>query len=1012
MRKSYKSYFFVLAALIFGLLIASSITLGYEVITDTGKTIQCDALSPYECMQKENKKAGKSNKPASFKDMPMNTSMLGWNGPLTADVRYNTELKWILDLGYFQQINENVAMNLNLSGGFNEMRGNLTAGALLGDRSLFKVTYEYLAQYLSFDFVTGDEETWIHQSAVGAAYEFMPMNRFFHSFGISAYGIFAGNEDLDDIAFNETLSGYDVNSRRIAGGTEETGLLNMSITPTNMTMLTLGGGYSHVSYDMEYEEDEDSRSAIAYTASLTQLFSPTTKAVLGIDAAAADTESMFSISHIFPYSIEIGLKGQYYDGQDPIPSNASLQLGVSYPAPRQYAGFQPFDQCLQTELKRWTSKPVVYATRVLAAKDEAVTHYSIINNTNPIGPVSVTFGSTITPIIMSQHFLSTQDPSATITYTAFTSGPDPTHNYTSDLNLTLTPDGKNNALFESIGNVEGVPAIASLAGAHTVTITATLTRPGLPQPITQSQQFTLTVNFGPPPVWDPAQPNLIPNTAINGSAYLTNASLNTYIIPGSGSGQYTFEINPAVSGFSIDSSNHLVSTKVPATLSGGTPITLIVIDKVTLGQAAKTFTLTINPGTAPVFATTTISPAATYGSSTYPDIVLPNLLTNPSENVTFTLGSQGNAGCNNLFTYNNITKSLHYNVGVLPTACNTPYPITVTATDADTNGSTLPTVLNLTINNGPAPSWATPSATTLSPDGIYGQAYTSNGLETFLTTTIPGHTYTFSYPTPISGTSLLGGNQIHAATLSNVTTPTTATGTVIACDMSSGVGGICTLPQTVILNTPLGAGPTFNNTVSLPNATIGSTYPSTDLNAALLLGGVCPHAGACQWQIMSQPSTVYTITPPNMITSAGAVTASTPSAIAITLQVTDTVTGGSSTQTVSINQVAGAAPTFLTATITPNPRFNQAPSVYQSNPLMGNNFSTTPGHTYTVTLNSQSPTGSGFTSYTLSGSSTTAIITNTTPVLSNSQTFNFNVTVVDNNTLGSISQILTFTETP
>lgn len=458
-------------------------------------TMACQKTpDPDACVRNLTNKQGA---PATFNPnaLPLNSDLLGWSGPVKAALRYDSELSWIVGLDYVQMLSESVGISIKTGLGPRERRANITAGFAITPNQQIKATYEYLAQDLDFNFTTGTTREWVDQNAFGAAYQYLLRNEILHSIELSGYTVRANSKNLSDVVYNVQTAGnettsYDVNYRRIAGGTENTVEAALKMLLTKHTSLTVGGGYSSLSYDTQYE-DNQAKKTIAYQTHLTHLLSDKFKLMTGIDSTASGTTQTAELRHIFN-NIELSLKGEHMSS-DSLPSSNSMTVGISYPAPKAYS-VEPFGNML--ELKNWLEKPVVYKARVLAIKDEKVIHVLPTSDdfvqTIYTGPTGLTPDITkIVPIPMLAMF-TFQDPGLTINYTCqVTAGPSMGDCGTL-LNLAVgTPPGSSTTQLFSTASVPSTAASSSTA--YTVIITATATRPGLQNPIVETGKLTLNV---------------------------------------------------------------------------------------------------------------------------------------------------------------------------------------------------------------------------------------------------------------------------------------------------------------------------------------------------------------------------------------------------------------------------------------------------------------------------------------------------------------------------------------
>ena len=200
---------------------------------------------------------------------PKPSRLTDYNGPARAHsslgVRYDNVLGWIPEASYVQLFYDN-GINLQLGYGANEQRANITLGHSFSANEQIKITYEYLTQNLPFDFASGSVNEWVNQNAFGAAYRYLLFDKVLQSIDLNGYYIHANNKDLNDVVFYEG-NNADLDLRHIAGGAEETVMAGITLNLFHQILINLGGGYSHLVYDTEYEDNQDT-TTLAYHAGL------------------------------------------------------------------------------------------------------------------------------------------------------------------------------------------------------------------------------------------------------------------------------------------------------------------------------------------------------------------------------------------------------------------------------------------------------------------------------------------------------------------------------------------------------------------------------------------------------------------------------------------------------------------------------------------------------------------------------------------------------------------------
>jgi hypothetical protein len=454
--------------------------------------------NPDKCLRKLTSQQGT---PVSFSpaNYPLTSDMLGLSGPVSFMLRYDADLALILGVDYAQMFNESFGVSGKFTLGAKERRANVTAGFGLSSNQQVKFTYEYLAQNLNLDFASGAVQEWVDQHALGGAYQYLIRHEILHSFEISGYAVRANSQDLSSMAFNQVGDTYDVNHRRIAGGTENTLEAALNLLPLKNTSLTVGAGYSSLSYDTQYEASP-SNSGLAYRAELTHILTPKVKISGGVNSNASGREHNVGVSHILPHDVEVSLKGQYVAGTTGLPDSKNVAVAFTYPAPKQYT-LGGFANNMQ-ELRNWIEKPVVYKTRVLAIKDEMIKSYSLV--ASDLGEQTIYLelpDRTINPVSTVGNF-TFNDPELSVTFAATIVCPstDPSCSLNS-LHLQLDTSVPNQATLVSTANVDASNPATNPGSPYVITITGTGTRSGLAQPVVASADFRLSVVAGDAPQW-------------------------------------------------------------------------------------------------------------------------------------------------------------------------------------------------------------------------------------------------------------------------------------------------------------------------------------------------------------------------------------------------------------------------------------------------------------------------------------------------------------------------------
>lgn len=542
-------------------------------------------------------------------------SALKFTGPISAGIRYDNYLAWILDVGYAQEF-ANTAAAFKLSAGLNERRANVTLGYAITPKQQIKLTYEYLSQNLPFDYASGTVNEWVNQNAFGAAYRYMLDLGILRS--LEAYATYtkAGSKELSEVEMYTDNLLTQINYRRIAGGTEKVAGANVTLTPFKSTVVKVGGGYSTLNFDTKWQNSEDT-AALVYNAEISHLLTPSTMITTGIGNTASGRTHTAKISQILPWSLEASVLGQYTATTNDIPSATSVTASLSYPAPKTYTNM--FAEGIG-KLKDWVEKPVIYNTRVLAKAEERVVQVQITKSQIP--DTVIPAGDSITPILTSNYFAFNTEVFDKISYKiASIKNKSDGQPASTNLNLQVTPLDAYNAQITSIA-----PTTAAMMtpGDYVVTIEAQGYRNGqVVSQVDNPVNISVVVNDQlPAPVLNSAA--TLPDATANSTNY--SADLNVLVnqpAMKSSSGStdiYTFALAATNNWLQIAPDKHtLISTSTPLPTQSNIPVSLKTTSQAS-GKTSEpvTYTITIS-GTlvGPQWSSEVASPlpAATEGSN-------------------------------------------------------------------------------------------------------------------------------------------------------------------------------------------------------------------------------------------------------------------------------------------------------------------------------------------------------------------------------------------------------------
>ncbi len=327
------------------------------------------------------------------------------HSPVDLSLSNDSLLGTIGDAKILLGFNDDNAAALELAAGPRVFRGNGTYGFALNDRNRIKLTGEYLAEDLDFDFFSGDTRDWIGQGAVGAAYQYWLGGQTFKNFQIGGHYSQANSKDLSSktIDIGDGISFLD--QRRIAGGKDWNSTAETGMALWAHSLLTVGADYDRVRYDMKYEDDDEhDAQGFGGHFRLQQLLAPSTQAELETAISQlADTYTMgldwlWTSSHQTAWSV--GLNSSYINDHTTERHFwvNGINFNVVWDTPHSNAVARYSDPAVsQEDLKTWTATPAVRMPDVLAVSDEKVTrHFQSATATCPDPDTVIYNASTLT----------------------------------------------------------------------------------------------------------------------------------------------------------------------------------------------------------------------------------------------------------------------------------------------------------------------------------------------------------------------------------------------------------------------------------------------------------------------------------------------------------------------------------------------------------------------------------------------------------------------------------------
>lgn len=308
--------------------------------------------------------------------MNLSSQSLGINGPLSFGVQYSKAYGAFVSGKYIQRFNLTNAVALGAEMGSKQRRVDVTWAHLLTDHQRFKLSAEYLTQKLDFDFLSGNVDRFVGQTAYGATYEYLLPSQLFRYFDINAYYADAQSKDLSAKNFYDSTEWYE-NLRRIAGAKTTGGSLGVTLTPSRSNLVGFALDYDKVSYHTKYIQGQN-RSGLGGSIDFEQLLTPRVKlSLLASDRKTYDTyqAGLDWLAITAPlYNLTFNVSGSRIIGLGQAPNDTLFGVNFVYHWDQDKTGqvsqisLTPYEQ--QADISNWVAQPSVYMQQVMAIKDE------------------------------------------------------------------------------------------------------------------------------------------------------------------------------------------------------------------------------------------------------------------------------------------------------------------------------------------------------------------------------------------------------------------------------------------------------------------------------------------------------------------------------------------------------------------------------------------------------------------------------------------------------------------
>lgn len=260
-------------------------------------------------------------------------------------------------------------------------RGSMTYARAIDACQRIKLSGEYLAQKLDYDFSSGHAKRWVSQVGVGSAYQYVLRHSVFQSIDADLGYAHAFNRHLR--TKHPVHHGREtIVKRRIAGSDSIFSYLGTTLELWRCGYLSFGANYDSVAYHRTIQHKTHARG-IGGTLIFSQQFAKNFN--VAVESQLRQPfffyQALINWSHRFSdWEVTCGLYGNYTDGRHHLPNVATVgvQLGFKFGGRavdccRKAASSTPPQNC-RTErfcdLANWASEPAIYVPVVLAIADQ------------------------------------------------------------------------------------------------------------------------------------------------------------------------------------------------------------------------------------------------------------------------------------------------------------------------------------------------------------------------------------------------------------------------------------------------------------------------------------------------------------------------------------------------------------------------------------------------------------------------------------------------------------------
>lgn len=331
----------------------------------------------------------------------LNSSELGWSGPLGFSVNNSSTFGPYIDTNYLLAINPLNALLFEIDLGGNEYRVATTLGHQLNTSQRVKLTLERLGENINYQFFSGNEKYWSQQNALGGSYQLLINHGWLKAFNLNSYYAKANSKTLTPLFFDDNAQ---LDLRDIAGGTSTGANAGLNFELWKNSLLTTTLNYDSLIYPTRYQPADNS-AGFGTTLQYQQLLTNRLKFQLSESDREIYQETKLQLFWLLPTApdkqIEMGflvshLHSNSAAGND---NRVGLTFNFKWKQRSQQALAYAAPILSNENLLSWTRTPAVHMDQVLTKVDQKILQVE----TSPILNTPTARSSNVITTVINVH---------------------------------------------------------------------------------------------------------------------------------------------------------------------------------------------------------------------------------------------------------------------------------------------------------------------------------------------------------------------------------------------------------------------------------------------------------------------------------------------------------------------------------------------------------------------------------------------------------------------------------